>query len=203
MSKINNCFTIYSDSNLEKKASLILLSLTGNTLINAPDTTLTKLNAGIVKFSTALVAAAGLGRTNVALKNAARVELEQMLVALGQFVTYAAVGDEVALTSSGYTLSKTRETRYITSPGAVTLANGITSGQMTGFIKSVKSATGYVHEIATELPTEDTVWTTTPSSRCLFTFKDLVPGKQYWIRIAAVGSGEQLAYSPVASQFAQ
>ncbi|MEO6734657.1 MAG: fibronectin type III domain-containing protein [Ferruginibacter sp.] len=203
MSKINNSFSIYSDGNLEKKASHILANLTGNTLINAPDTSLANLNASILKFGAVLVAAAGLGRTNVALKNAARDELEQLLIEIGLFVTYAAVGDSTALISSGYTLSKTREARYIINPGSVSLNNGITSGQMIAFVKAVKSATGYVHEIAAEPPTDDTVWTSTASSRCQFIFKDLVPGKQYWVRIAAVGTGEQIAYSPVASQFAQ
>ena len=202
-SKISISFSSYSDANLETKAQLILVSMTGNAAFTDPIPTLADLEVAVTKYSNDLVAAASLGRTNVANKNASRQQLENLLSQLGMYVMYIANGDEAILTSSGYSVTKAPEPRYISNPGNVSLSNGITAGQMISAVKTVKGAKGYLHEICAELPTIDTVWISTPSTRSQFTFKDLEPGKKYWVRVAVTGSGEQLAYSPVASQFAQ
>lgn len=202
-SKVTIGFSSYSDANLETKAGLILTSMTGNAAFAAPIPTLADLDLALKKYSDALVAAASLGRTNVANKNAIRQQLELLLSQLGMYVMYVANGDEAILTSSGFSLSKTPEPSYITNPGNVTLSNGVTAGQLTASVKTVKGANGYLHEICAEPPTDDTAWIKNPSTRSQFTFKDLQPGKKYWVRVAATGRAEQIAYSPVASQFAQ
>ena len=201
--KVSTSFTSYSDANLETKAQLILASMTGNPAFASPIPNLTELQAAVTQYSTNLVAAAALGRTNVANKNASRHQLENLLGQLGMYVMYIANGDEAILTSSGYSLLKSPEPSYITNPGNVTLSNGITTGQIISVVKAVTGAKSYLHEICTEPPTAATVWISNPSSRRQFTFTDLVAGTQYWVRVGVTGSGEQLAYSAVANQFAQ
>ncbi len=202
-SKVNISFSVYSDANLETKAGLILASMTDNPAFTNPIPTLAELEVAVKKYSDALVAAASLGRINVANKNAIRQKLELLLSQLGMYVMYIANGDEAILVSSGYSLAKVPAPNYITYPGNVTLSNGITAGQMLASVKKVKGANAYLHEICTEPPTEDTLWISNPSTRSQFTFNNLVPGRKYWIRVAATGAGEQIAYSAVASQFAQ
>ena len=126
-----------------------------------------------------------------------------MLRQLGLSVMAQANGDEKTLVTSGFTLTKTREPRYITNPGNVVLSNGITSGTMVSTVKAVKGGKSYVHEIATTLPVDDTVWTTNTSSTSSFVFSNLTPGKQYWVRVAVIGARHQKAYSTVSTWYAQ
>jgi hypothetical protein len=201
--KVSISFSNYTDANLENKAEHILASMTGNPAFADPIPTLAQLQDAVTAYSNALVAAAGLGKNAVAEKNKSRKNLEALLKQLGMYVMYVANGDIAILTSSGYTLTKEDEPRHITNPGAVTLTNGITSGEMVAAVKTVQGASSYVHEITTELPTNNTVWTSNVSTRSRFTYRDLEPGKKYWVRVAAVGRDEQIAYSPVTAQFVQ
>jgi hypothetical protein len=201
--KINISFTSYTDGDFETKAEYIHSSMTGNAAFTDPIPTLAEVQAAITQYSAFLVAAATLGRTAVADKNKSRKQLELLLGQLGMYVMYIANGDAAILTSSGFTLSKAREVRYITNPGNVVLTNGITSGVLTATVKAVAGATGYLYEISSTAPDDAPAWESTSSTRAKFTFKNLQPGKRYWIRVAATGSGEQIAFSPVASQFAQ
>ena len=40
---------------------------------------------------------------------------------------------------------------------------------------------------------------TTADSKSQYVFRGLVPGKQYWIRVAALGTRSQIAYSTIAT----
>ena len=201
--KISISFSRFTDSAFETKAEHILASMTGNPVFTDPIPTLVDVQAAVTAYSPQLVGAAGLGRTAVAEKNKSRKILELLLSQLGMYVMYIANGDAAVLTSSGFTVIKEPESNFITNPGNVTLGNGVTSGQLEASVKAVKGARSYLHQITDVQPAEDTVWKSTPSSRSKYVFNNLVPGKQYWIRVAATASGEQVAYSPVASQFAQ
>ena len=202
-SKISISFTKYSDADFLTKAEHIYQSMTANVVFATPIPPLTDLSAAIEAYSNALTNAKGLGKIPVAIKNQTREVLEQLLFQLGMYVMYVANGDETMLITSGYTLLKTPEPNYITSLGNVTLANGVTSGQLVSAIKRQKSIKSYLYQVATEPPTENTAWESNASSRSRYVFTNLQPGKQYWVRVAAVASNEQVAYSTVATQFAQ
>lgn len=201
--KLNINFSGLSDANLEQKAASIMQNMTTNPYFPSPIPTLADLQAALTAYSTALVTAADLGRVYVAEKNKARKVLELLLTQLGMYAMYIANGDIAILTSSGYTLSKTPEPQYITNPGVVTLTNGITSGELVCSVKPVKGGRSYLHQLTEEPLTPESVWDSTASSRSSYTFQNLQAGKKYWIRVAVVGSGEQIAYSPNSSQYAQ
>jgi hypothetical protein len=201
--KINLSFASYTDSGFLTKGTLILSSMTGNPDFPTPTPAIADVSTAVGNYSDALNAAAGLGRVNVAQKNKARQDLEAILKQLGLYVMSVANGDAAMLTSSGFTLSKMPEPKYITNPGNVTLSNGVTSGELVDAVPTVPGTRVYYHEIADAAPTEETVWTRYQSSRSRFVFTGLIPGRQYWVRVAAVGPGEQIAYSTVATQFVQ
>ena len=201
--KINLGFSSYTDAEFEQKAQLILASMTGNPAFPSPVPPLTEVSAALTLFSADLVAAGTLDRTAVAKKNASRQALEKLLGQLGMFVMYVANGDAPILTSSGYTLSKQPEPVYITNPGNVTISNGISSGEMEAAVTTVKGGRNYNFQLAEAEPTAETDWQSNSSSRSKFTFKNLQPGKRYWVRVVVTGSGEQVAYSNVASRFVQ
>jgi len=201
--KISLSFSRYSDADLLAKAQLILSKMTGNASLPDPVPSLGNLEDFIDSYSTALTAAMKLGTDNVALKNAARLALENSLKELGRWVTFTANGNVTILLSSGYDLNKMPEPVYITAPTAITVSNGINSGSLVAKTTRVPGASGYIHQITDAVPTNDTVWTSTATSTSRFVHTELEPGKQYWLRIAATGSRQQIAYGPVASKYAQ
>ena len=203
MQKINTSFTTFSDANLEQKASYILELMTGNAAFPNPAPSLGQLQAEVNAYGQALTAAAGLDRTQVALKNEARQTMEITLSKLGMYVMNVALGNVALLTSSGFTLNKPDDVIYIDNPGSVVIENGITSGELVVSVTAVKGAKSYQHQIATEQPLEATEWKSTSTSRSKITYTNLQPGKQYWVRVAAIGSRGQIAYSPVAAKFVQ
>lgn len=201
--KISTSFSSYSDPTLEQKADYILKQMTGNDLFPAPSPSLLELETNITSYGLALTAAAGLDRTKVAFKNEIRQQLELLMGKLGMHVMNVALGNIAMLTSSGYSLMKAGSSVYIDNPGSVSIANGNTSGELVASVPTVKGAVSYLHQSTTQLPTEATQWESNISSRSKFTYSNLQPGKQYWVRVAAIGSRDQIAYSPVATQFAQ
>lgn len=201
--KISISFSRNADANLAKKAGYIVSCLTGNPNFTSPVPNLLDLGVLVEKYEAELVTAKGNDRIAVAIKKASRRLLEQMLNEMGIYVMHIAKGDEAILAGSGFTLTKMPEPRNITNPGNITLGNGVSSGQIKAGVKAVMGARSYLFDIAAELPPEKTAWQSYPTSKSQFTFTDLTPGKQYWIRVAAIGTGTQLSYSPVVSQFAQ
>ena len=201
--KINLSFYAYSDADFENKVAHILNSMTNNPAFPTPIPALADVQAALTQYSADLTAAATLDRVAIAKKNQSRAELELLVKQLGMYVMFIANGDVAILTSSGFTLSKQPEPRYITNPGNVTLSNGLSSGELVASVDAVPGAKSYVYQIAATEPTDTTVWESTPVTRSKYTFTGLVPGKRYWIRVAVAGRDEPVAYSPVASQYAQ
>ena len=201
--KINLSYSGYPDADLLKKSNHIFSSVGGNpTVFVSPLPWLPNLGDATATYATNLTAAADLGRVNISNKNQSRKVLIDALVQLSRYVTLIAAGDENILVLSGYTLAKEPQPRHLDNPGTVTLSNGNTSGTLISLVKR-GNATSYSHEIADTLPTDSTVWEKFATGSCQFTFTNLVPGKQYWVRVAAIGYRNQVAYSAVATQFVQ
>lgn len=201
--KINLGFYGYTDADFENKVAHILNSMTGNPAFPTPIPALADVQAALNKYREDLIAAATLDRVAIAKKNQSRAELELLVKQLGMYVMFIAREDVAILTSSGFTLSKQPEPRYITNPGNVTLSNGLSSGELVASVEAVPGAKSYVYQIVATEPTDTTVWESITVTRSKYTFGGLLPGKRYWVRVAAAGRDEQIAYSPVASQYVQ
>jgi hypothetical protein len=130
----------------------------------------------------------------VALKNQYRLELENLMRQLGNYVNTICMGDEAILATSGFELSKQPEPRHITAPENLTLSQGANAGSMMCKVKSVKGASGYLFEATADPITKNSNWISMPSSRTKFEFENLEQGKKYWFRVAAMGSNGQVIY---------
>jgi hypothetical protein len=201
--KLNLSFGRYTDDGLQAKAQSIILALTGNANFPNPLPPLATLQAELATYSAALAAAATNDVVKIAEKNEARLALEEVLVQLGLHVMAVSNGDIVMLTSSGFDLPKDKESAILEQPGSVSISNGITTGELVVKIPRVQGAYSYLFLITPDPMLPNSVWETVPSSRSSNTFQNLVPGIKYWIKIAAVGSGSQIAYTPAGSQIAQ
>ncbi len=199
--KIQVSFTRYSDADFQQKALYIISSMTNNPNFPTPVPPLTDVQAAYDAYASALAAAAELGRKAVADKNAARDTLELTLTQLGMYVMYAANGDDTILVSSGFTLNKIPQPRVLDSPGNVTLMVGDNPGELVSLVPK-KNATGFIHQISEALPTDATAWVNHNVSTGKYTFSNLTPGKQYWVRVIALGTRGQMKYSNVGTQVA-
>ncbi len=199
MKTIRIAFKQFSDPGLRKKAEHIYDSLKENTIYAALAALIATVKVALDKYSADLAAAATNDRNAVAQKNKSRAELVDLLKQLGLAVMAEAKGDQTALVSSGFTLAKDREARYITNPGNVTLSQGISTGMLISMVKPVAGAKSYVYQIATELPVDDSMWTSTTSSSSKYVFEKLIPGKQYWIRVAVIGTMILMPWDPSGS----
>lgn len=202
VAKLNLSTSRYSDADFLRRSQYVLACLTGNDSFPSPVPPLADLSAAVEAYSLALVGADSGTHGLVAAKNERRAELEAVYVQLGMYVMYVANGSAELLTQSGYPVAKDREPVYISNPGHVTLVNGVTSGELDSSVDAVKGSRLYLFQITDTEPTETTVWASSYTcSRCKYTFKGLQPGKKYWVRVAATGSGDQIAYSTIASQY--
>ena len=199
--KLNLSFSKLSGADFLNKAQFILLCMTNNVFFPNPIPSLANIIAAIIKYSDDLAAAEAGTYSVVALKNGTREELEDLLYRLGLFVMLEAKGNLAVLSSTGFTLTKAPEPSYITNPGNVTLSHGMSTGEMQSQVANVKGCKLYLHQICDEEPNENTVWDSRTCSRSSYMFKGLVPGKKYWVRVAVTGSGEQIAYSTIASMY--
>lgn len=191
----------YTDADFLGRSQYVLSCLTGNTSFPSPVPPLADLSAAIDAFALARVGAASGTHALVAAKNERRAELEAVYVQLGMYVMYVANGSVELLIQSGYPVAKDREPVYISNPGNVTLSNGVTSGELESVVAAVKGSRLYLFQITDAEPSDNTLWDSRTCSRCKYTFKGLQPGKKYWVRVAATGSGDQIAYSTIASQY--
>lgn len=201
--KINLGFTHMSAAVFPAKVREILAGVTGNPLLPNPDPAIATITTQLNTYTQDSIEAAAGSRVAVVNKAISRKQLENSLGLLGLWIMSVAKNDLSILATSGYTLTKQPEPRYITAPGMVSLTNGLSSGQMVVSVPSVRGATGYQFEISELMPGEEITWVSTISSATKFVYKNLVPGKQYWVRVAAAGSRQQLEYSEVASRFVQ
>ena len=201
--KLRLNFAKLTDADVETKAKQVHQDMTGNPAFASPIPTLTDLGIATIAYSEARVKAADLGRINVAEKNKCRQTLELLLAQLGMYVMYIANGDNAILTSSGFDLTKPREAQEIVNPGSVTLGNGITTGSLAAKVKAQAAINTYQFGYTPFPVTEESVWTTTMTTRSKIVFQGLQPGKEYAVRVAVIGSGEAVAYSPVATMYVQ
>jgi hypothetical protein len=159
------------------------------------------IKAAEEKFAADLAAAKTLGRQAVAVKNESRAVLEGLLNALALLIM-AQTDDVVMLVTTGFVLRKKNEPRVLNAPTSIKLSAGINSGEIASFVNKPRGAVGFLHQIS-EAEGSERVWTSTATTSNKHLFTNLQPGKLYAVRSAAVGSKGQLAFSPVATIYAQ
>lgn len=200
--KLKIGFTRNSDSLLSVIAAFIVTCLTNNVFF--PGLNIAELVAASTAFAKALEDAKTRSIESVAKKNQCRVVLTQALKSVGLTIMGIANGDSEMLNSTGYPIAKTPGPRTIGNPGTVFLKPGISSGMVDAWVKPEKPAPSYLFQITGTDPEseEKSEWNSFGSTVGKFTFTDLVPRKQYWIKVIAVGARGQRVAGPVFSTYA-
>jgi hypothetical protein len=167
-----------------------------------PHPALANLKKVIPDLDSALVNARGGDKEMIAIKNNQKDLVQDLLTELADYVTRICKGDLILLLSSGFDISTD-------GPGILPVSIEILNvklgppGEVTTRVRRVSGARAYVHEYTSEPPTYDTNWFHRPSGLCTHTFKGLTSEKRYWFRVTAIGSGVQLAYSPIVTMVVQ
>ena len=205
MRKIKFDFYKYADPALLVLVQAILLALTGNLFFPTTAPTLAVLQTAINAYADALSAAQNRGKNEVAAKNARRQELIELLISLGNDITQQANGNEEALVSSAFPLTKTRQPQI--PLGIVVIASiepGLNAGQLDIKINALPGAKTFLYQYTEDPLSPDSEWISQNSPRIKETISGLQTGKRYWIRVVAYGTYKQMTVcDPVLSKIVQ
>jgi dipeptidyl aminopeptidase/acylaminoacyl peptidase len=202
ISQIVMPFKRLSDPKLLTQALDISASMAGNAYFPTPTPPLADVDDAIAAFQKALNDAANRDRSQVILKNRARVELISLLTALGNYVTFTSDGNSAMIGSTAFPTRKVPQPIIVTKP-TVRVELGANSGELISIAEGVKKNRGYYHKYAPDPLTENSVWESFPSSSKKYTFIGLERAKIYWCRVAVVGSKGQLVFSDPVSKVVQ
>lgn len=201
-SSINRGFRSIGDAEFDSRALHVVNSMTDNLHFPLLQDRLPAIKAAEEKFTADLAAAKTLGREAVAVKNQSRDVLASLLNSLALLIM-AQTDDLVVLVTTGFLLRKKNEPRVLTAPTTIKLSAGINSGEIASSVDKPKGAESFLHQISDTAGAEERVWESTASTSNKHLFSNLQPGKLYFVRSGAVGSKGQLAFSPVATMYAQ
>lgn len=205
MRKIKLDFARYSDPALLVLAQSILAALTGNLFFPSPSPTLAVFQAAITAYSDALSAAANRGKNEVTAKNARRQELIDVLFNLALDVMKTADGNEEALVSSAFPLTRQRQPLLpLGIPVIAKIELGLNAGELEVILGSLQGARTFVYKYTPEPLTAGSVWESVNSTRIKETISGLESGKKYLVQIVAYGTNNQMTVcEPVLSKIVQ
>ncbi|MGH2565682.1 MAG: fibronectin type III domain-containing protein, partial [Ginsengibacter sp.] len=203
MNRLTTGFDTLGDGAFQTKAESICNAMTGNS--NFPVTTppIADVSDALSSYVTAFMAAQFRDKNAVAIKNQSRETLTLLLIQLANSVMTIANGDKAMLVSSGFDLARDPATTPITKPETVILTDGVNAGELVLKVPSVKGARGYVPQYTMDPLTETSEWTRVVTTSSKYTFRNLVPAKKYWCRVAAVGPYNQVVFSDAVSRVVQ
>jgi hypothetical protein len=194
--RITNGFNRMSDDYLLGRADNIHVSMMGNENFTTPTPTMAALATSIGDFRLAVSKAENGSELDVAVKNDKRNELIDLLHSLGNYVLFTVDGDRTKAISSGFRIAKEPSPMPpITKPENLQVAEGINAGELNIKFKRVIGARSYMIQFAEETTSGAPVWQSQTCTTSKFTLKQLQSGKKYQVRIAVVGTNEQLLYS--------
>lgn len=196
--KLITSFSRYNDADLEQKAELIVDSMTGNAHFADPVPALADIQAATTAFDMAIIKAKEGGKTEQLLRTFKREELIALLDRLALYVQLEADGNEAVLSSSGFSLSRTRNTvGALTKPqGFTVLAENV--GKIKLHLKAMRGAKSYLFEYR---KSGEEVWNVMVYTKTTLVLTELESGKLYEFRVVAVGSSDQRIYSDVLSSY--
>lgn len=193
-----------SETKLDVRSEEIIVNLTGNPNFPTTVPALEDFTALQAAYSTNLVAAGMGDKAAIALKNQSKQELLEAMRLLAINIESQSMGNRVKMVSSGFDLASAGDNvPALGKPKNFTLTDGINSGELRSVVKGVPQAIMYSHEYTLTPPDENTIWIPAMTSSVEFVFTGLPSGTRVYVRVAAVGRKNQVAYSSVLSRLVQ
>lgn len=196
------CFVTETDSDLLTLAGSIIEGLTGNAYFQNPVPSIAVVTAVRDAYKESLVAAGSGKRTAIITKQESRLVLEDMLNKLGNYVNTIARGNDVALASTRFPLTKQPEPAYLGSFEKISLAPGANGGTLECKLTRVKNSKAYTFMITEDPQPDESLWRSYTTTMCSYTFTNLQPGKKYWVKVSVAGTRGQSIQSNAICQYA-
>ena len=203
-SKIIINFATLSDANLETRALSIVDKMTDNPNFPTPSPTLAELTAAATEYSDALSMAQNKDKMQIAIKNKKREALENVLRSIGGYVNFTANGDRSVIISAGFEANRdTTSALPMPDPKNFTVVSGRNPGEAVTSVSGVKGIKTYAHQYTPDPLTATSVWQSKYVTSRTYTFEGLEPAQKIWFRVAALGTGDQIAYTDPISMIIQ
>lgn len=187
-----------SDANLILKAELIIDSLTNNSYFTAPVPDLASVQDALQNFKTAVVQAKEGGKTEALIKNDRRTTLLNLLNSLALYVQLESNGNDVILSSSGFSLYKTPQpVGILPKPESFTVQAGYT-GTIKLKLKRIYGAKTYQYEYRKK---GETIWLVQTHTKSDLIINQLTSGEAYEFRVAGIGTKVERVYSDIITSF--
>jgi hypothetical protein len=169
---------------------LIVNKMTNNSYFPNPEPNLATIQTAITVYADALVKCLDGTKQDTATKNAYRLNLEDLLGSLGNYVNLIAQGDLIKLDSSGFIISKIPEpVGILDAPPSFNVLLGNNSGEVTIEIGVVDRASGYI-VLYSELPApaDNEHWNSKLFSKSKGLLTNLKAESKYAFKAAATSS---------------
>jgi len=196
------CFVTEKDSDLLTLTDSVLAGITNNSYFENPVPTVAQLTAVRDAYKASLLAASTGKYTSIASKQINRLALEDKLNKLGTYINNVARGNDTALVSSNYPLTKQPEPAYLGTFERITLKPGSNAGTLECKLTRIKNSKAYTFMISEDPLPEDSLWRSYTTTMCSYTFTQLQPGKKYWVKVSVSGTRGQSIQSNAICQFA-
>jgi len=194
-------FTKYSDDQLSTESKRIVNSMTGNK--NFPDAApaVTQVSTAHDDFETAHAACANGGKHETLVKNQRRSVLISLLRTLGLYVQANCKDDPDIALSSGFRTRKIKEPQLVLAkPQNVKAEPGLIPGSIKISVDPVKGAMKYLFEWALVPVNGETKWDF-DLGKSGFIIRNLIQGKEYAFKVAAVGTPDEKVFSDIITHF--
>lgn len=190
-----------SDSDLHTLAGRVASCMANNEHFPDPGMLIIELNETNNQYILAL-ADSGLGdRLKVAMKNDLRALLIRKLKQIAEFVQEQANGSELRLVSSGFPTVKPTGEIVLKEPVDFQIMPGPKPGDMILKVRRVIGARSYLYQWTPAPLTAESVWQSVADTRCKKVISGLPLGENYFFRMAAVGSRNQIIYTKPLSRY--
>ncbi len=202
--RITNGFDNLSDSKLVTRASEIVRNMIDNPNFSQPDPPLADITDAIQEFQAAMVNALTRIKYQVDFKDQKRQELIDMMHNLSNYVLYKSKLNAGIAASSGFSIVRQpTASPDITKPLNVKLSDGVNPGELEVSFDKVPAAKSYLYQYTKEPLTPTSVWESKNGTVRKTTLKNLQSKVSYYVRIAALGVNDQIAYSDIVSRVVQ
>lgn len=206
---LNSGFNKLKSADFVSQVERIVTAMTGNTAFPEPwpanVPTLAQIQADLAAFQAEATATSAGDRTRIATRKAARSKLQSDMTLLAYYLQSASQGDETLLSSTGFPLrAPVVQARIADVPAAPTdflLTRGPLSGTLMARVRRVPKAGSYDAQVTAADPTVEANWTAAGSFKnsSRIELSGLTPGKVYYVRVRALGSGGPGAWTIPAS----
>jgi hypothetical protein len=189
-------FGTYKDVDLESLGNFILNCMTGNAHFPTPTPTLAIVLAALQQFSAAILLAKNGDKVKIEDRKAKRKLFAQQLRKLGTYVNLISDGDRAMQKTSGFPLNtvEAAPTDELTPVTGVRAIPGKNSGEVLVRYNKVPAAVSYEIDFA-ESPVQNDTWKMERETLIKHLLKGLTRGKEYCIRVRAVGKGGETIVS--------